>query len=223
MAQDFQENKMNRKALLSTAYFPPVEWFASLVCFGAVIEGEEHFQKQSFRNRCKILTSQGMLNLVVPVIHDGGKSIRDIRINHAEPWINRHSRSIVTAYKNAPYFDYYWFEIEKILEFEHVFLFNLNEAIYKLLCIFFQLNQPATTHCWDKYPEGFLDFRNAIHPKKSSICNFLGYTHVFSGFSDEINGLSSIDLLFNLGPEAGQYLRKICGTIKNVQPENSVR
>ena len=50
--------------LLSTAYLPPVEYFAAIAKYGgALLEACENYQKQSYRNRCTILTANGKMNL----------------------------------------------------------------------------------------------------------------------------------------------------------------
>ena len=69
--------------LLSTAYFPPLSWFAlaardmtlspDRVLPSAVqLEACEHYVKQTYRNRCYILAGDGVQVLQVPVVHAGG-------------------------------------------------------------------------------------------------------------------------------------------------------
>ena len=56
------------KALLSTTYFGPVQWYQKLHRYDEVeIEQWESFQKQTYRNRCLIATTQGVQALTVPV------------------------------------------------------------------------------------------------------------------------------------------------------------
>jgi hypothetical protein len=60
---------MQGDLLLSTAYFPPAEYFSMIKSASTVhIEQEEYYIKQTYRNRCKILTSNGVLVLSVPVM-----------------------------------------------------------------------------------------------------------------------------------------------------------
>ena len=60
-------------ALLSIAYFPPVEYFVLLAKYSVIqIEACENYQKQSYRNRCKIYAADGPQALNVPVVHENG-------------------------------------------------------------------------------------------------------------------------------------------------------
>ena len=57
------------EALLSTTYFGPVQWYQKLHRAEHVqIERWESFQKQTYRNRCLIATTQGIQALTVPVV-----------------------------------------------------------------------------------------------------------------------------------------------------------
>ena len=61
--------------LLSTAFCPPVEYFAVLAGYSPVfLEACESYAKQSWRNRCRILSANGPLDLTVPVVHPTGAS-----------------------------------------------------------------------------------------------------------------------------------------------------
>ena len=54
--------------LLSTAYFPPIEWMAYAVqSNGVVLEANEYFQKQTYRSRTHIAGSNGVQKLSAPV------------------------------------------------------------------------------------------------------------------------------------------------------------
>ena len=55
-------------ALLSTTYFGPIQWYQKLYRADTVlIERCESFQKQTYRNRCLIATTQGVQALTVPI------------------------------------------------------------------------------------------------------------------------------------------------------------
>ena len=95
--------------LLSTAYLPNIDYFRILLSGRPVlIEAQEHYLKQSFRNRCVIYSANGPLTLSIPVMHGpDDELITGTRISYAETWQNRHWRAITSAYKNSPYFDYF--------------------------------------------------------------------------------------------------------------------
>jgi hypothetical protein len=93
----------------STAYFPPVSYIKKCLDAGEItIEQHEHFVKQTYRNRCHIYNSNGLLPLIIPVEHDhlGDKPIRDVKISFGAEWKKNHWRSICSAYKNAPFFEF---------------------------------------------------------------------------------------------------------------------
>jgi hypothetical protein len=59
------------KAILSTAYFPPIQYISKFLVFTKVeIEKYENYTKQSYRNRCIILSANGPLSLSLPVRKD---------------------------------------------------------------------------------------------------------------------------------------------------------
>src|SRR5687767_12751081 len=97
------------KALLSTAYWPNLEYFYRLLNSGAtVIEQFENYQKQSYRNRMWILSANGVLELSVPIEHRATKELtKDIHISYREKWQHRHWRAITSAYRNSPYFEFF--------------------------------------------------------------------------------------------------------------------
>src|SRR5664280_1218158 len=120
---------MEEKYLLSTAYFPPVPYMTLVARSGEVfIEKEENYHKQTFRNRCSILTATGLLSLSVPVflgsLHK--TALKDIRIDYSKRWQQVHWRALVSSYQSAPYFLFYSEQIRKVIDTNHVFLIDLN-------------------------------------------------------------------------------------------------
>ena len=116
--------------ILTAAYFPPVSWFAAVakdltlspdrvIPSKVVLEASENYQKQSYRNRCRIYTSNGVENLSVPVVHEGGTfrlPITSIKVEYTTPWILRTERALDSAYLTSAYYEYYRDEIFSILE-----------------------------------------------------------------------------------------------------------
>lgn len=115
-----------------TTYFGSVLYYQQLVMHERTwIETKEHFPKQSYRNRCDILSADGMLSLSIPVKKpNGSKTPTDqILLANNENWRARHWRAIKTAYQSASYFDYYGIEVHDLIFNEHETLLELNEAI----------------------------------------------------------------------------------------------
>ena len=124
--------------LLSTAYFPPIEYFALLAKYSVVyMEACENYQKQSYRNRCRILTSNGVEALNVPVVHENGTfslPVKEIRVDYSTPWVLRTERAIESAYSSSPFFIYYRDALFAILDSHPVTLWELNRRIIDFFC-----------------------------------------------------------------------------------------
>lgn len=139
--------------LLSTAYFPPVSYFAviakemgglsnrydggsSLELSPSVIyiEACENYQKQSYRNRCRFYGAEGVQTLSFPIVHKGGTHklpISEIEIDYSTPWLQQHQRAIVSAYRTSAYFEYYMDELFAIMDSRPEKLFDLNMKLIR--------------------------------------------------------------------------------------------
>ena len=129
------------KALLSTTYFGPVQWYQKLYRHEeAEIEQWESFQKQTYRNRCLIATTQGVQALTVPVERkeESGKrkenTIKDMRISDHGNWRHLHWNALMSAYGESPFFEYYQDDIRPFFEKRWDYLFDFNEAIREKMC-----------------------------------------------------------------------------------------
>lgn len=233
--------------LLSTAYLPPIEYLAAIAtqysfrpgssdteAARVSIEACEHYQKQSWRNRCRILAGDGPQDLNIPIVHDDfGKPISQMRIDWTTDWLTRHKRAIVSAYGTSPYFEYYRDELFEIMDARPSLLLDFNTSILRFLLRktgiranisltqeFLRPGSPVLSSFPDSsVPNsscGTIDLRNAIHPKRpNAILSDLGldkpYWQVFSDRFGFVKGLSSIDLLFNEGPDSILWLKE-CGS-----------
>ncbi len=218
--------------LLTTAYFPPIEYLAAIAneCrFNpgmtevepavVYIEACEHYVKQSWRNRCRFYAADGAQTLNFPVRHeDFGKPISQMRIDWKTDWLTRHERAIISAYRTSPYFEYYQDELFAILDSRPELMLDFNTQILKFFLR--KTGIPADirfTSEWEAVSiEGHkaTDLREAIHPKRpNSILKDLGleipYWQVFSPKHGFIPGLSIMDLLFNEGPDSICYLKNL--------------
>ncbi|MFZ4547110.1 MAG: WbqC family protein [Bacteroidales bacterium] len=203
--------------LLSTAYFPPVSWMATALNFDdVIIEIHETYPKQTYRNRCKIATSAGALNLTIPVNRINGNHTKtyEIQIDYSQNWQLLHWRTIVTAYSKSPYFLFYrdYFEPLFSLKNDTLLEFNarvLTATIKALQSIDLQICNTIKYRVGDD----FLDLRNEFHPKdktnKSLTFELPRYIQTFEENHGFIPDLSILDLIFNLGPQALPYLQKV--------------
>ncbi len=208
--------------LLSTAYLPPLSYYAKILASGfAIIEQHEHYIKQTYRNRCLIGAANGALVLSIPIEHGRSSKqlIRDVKIDSDARWEHLHQKSILAAYKSAPFYDYYIDDLFFIFQKKHSFLFDLNlQVLYETIGL---LQIQAEIVLTDSYqtdiPNSTMDYRNSIHPKlqkKKPDNNFTAIKY-YQGFSQKngfLSNLSIIDLLFNEGPNALAVLRSCIKT-----------
>ena len=200
---------MREDLILSTAYFPPAEYFSLIKGAGQVlIEQEENYIKQTYRNRCKILASNGILILSVPVMK-GGKikaRVKDITVDYSKRWQQVHIRAMVSAYNRSPYFQFYFDSLEEILLRNHKYLLDLNDQLLIKCLEILNINKcPMHTSSYETGYEADRDFRYRIEPGVFSGYSGKPYIQVFNG-GEFVGGLSILDLLFNMGPESTRYL-----------------
>ncbi|WP_207435738.1 WbqC family protein [Sabulibacter ruber] len=174
-----------------------------------LVEAHEHYQKQSYRNRCHILTAQGVVPLSIPVVKGNSKTlVTELEIDYGQRWTDIHWRTIQSAYGSAPFFEYYADYLKDVYDRRPGLLFELNMELFKIFAKFLKLSKPisATQTYVKTYEEPVLDWRGKLHPKKEpDILHLRPYRQVFG--KQFASNLSILDLLFNLGPEASIYLQ----------------
>ena len=214
--------------LLSTTYFGPIQWYQKLYRAEYVeIEQWESFQKQTYRNRCLVATTNGVLALTVPVEHSTSNLIKDIRISDHGNWCRLHWNALQSAYGESPFFEYYQDDIRPFFERPQVgasagmshwkFLLDFNEEIRQKMCELIDIH-PSVTYTKEYIPEEslstshpplFTSYRTVISPKHpQDDPDFLSkrYYQVYERKHGFLSNLSILDLLFNLGPESILYL-----------------
>ncbi|MEO5572363.1 MAG: WbqC family protein [Bacteroidia bacterium] len=201
--------------IFSTAYLPSLHYVSALIKFPAVeLEQWEHYQKQTIRNRCHILSANGIQPLRIPVKNEGKLKIftKDIKISYEEPWQRMHWSALESAYNKSAFFEFYRDNFEKIIFSNKTFLLDLNmellQLILKILSAGIKIN--VTNDYEKKYAEN--DFRSLSDAKTTADSNYqscvsnLQYPQVFSYKSAFIPNLSIVDLIFNVGNLSSTYL-----------------
>lgn len=194
----------------STAYFPCISYMAAFLNDeDPVIEIHDTYQKQTYRNRFKVLTSNGVQTLSVPVRKIHGEHIEtgDALISYDDPWQQIHRRCLESAYKSSPYFEHYYSYISPIFKSRPERLIDLNDKIMEVLLKMLKADK-SIVHTQTYEKEVPSDFRNLFNSKKQSDNQVINpYYQVFNYKFDFIADLSILDLLFNEGPESVNYLR----------------
>lgn len=209
--------------LIPTSYLPPIGYMALLSnTMNATVEVCETFQKQTHRNRCEILTSNGKMRLSVPVVRTNGNHTltKDIGISYAERWNIQHIRAIESAYNNAPYFMYLWDDLKEILLMRHEKLIDLNQEVINYL--FSKLSITCQMQYSEEYGSGqqaaddgkWLDMRGMFANRSEAENNRCKpYYQVWNDRYEFHPNLSVIDMLFNIGPkESMEYLKVLANT-----------
>ena len=186
--------------ILPIAYFPSIhylkEYFSET---NTNLEIHENFVKQSIRNRCEILSGNGILRLSIPLNHSNGIKIKtkDIRIDFGKSWQTNHWKAIKSAYASAPYFEDYEQQINQILLAKDEFLVDKTHRIFEFLFSILEINKTIgyTKIYAEKTERDFRTFdfmQNSFEIKE--------YQQVFSYGKEFNSNLSMIDLLMNEGP-----------------------
>ena len=148
-------------------------------------------------NRYNIAGPNNIQTLTVPITQDDKHNpITQVRINYKENWIRDHKHAWQTAYGKSPFFEYYDYRFWSILDAQPVMLADLIYPWNQLL--FAQL--------------GLSLFEPTSKEIQQNIIQIKPYPQVFDikfGFRNEVSG---IDLLFNQGPLAKEYLSQYLPT-----------
>lgn len=196
--------------LLHPTYFPSISHFVAMLQAETItFEVEDNFQKQTNRNRMYIASANGIQMLNIPVKHskDIRQHYKDIRIEQAFGWQKQHLKSLESAYRSSPYFEYFEDDIHPLFEGKHEFMMDLNFKIHEVLvdCLGIQLPY-STTKEFVTNNSQLSDLRHLVNGKKD-IQHFTPYIQVFGEKYDFTSNLSILDLLFNEGRKAVDYLK----------------
>lgn len=197
-------------AIIYPTYFPSISHFAVLSqSENITFEMEDNFQKQTNRNRMYIYSPNGIQLLNIPVKHlDARQKTKDIKLETAFDWQKQHFKSLEAAYRSSPFFEYFEDEICTVFNKKYIFLMDLNletiEIVSKCLRMNLSYNKTDEYH---KEVIGCQDFRHFANGKKDTT-KLEEYHQVFQEKHGFINNLSVLDLIFNDGKFALDYLKR---------------
>ena len=197
-------------ALLSLHYLPDVLWFRNYLDYETIwIEKHENFVKSTGRNRCEIAGANGRQMLTIPL--QGGRDhhqrYTDVKIAYQTNWQDSHWHSIKSAYGSAPYYEFYAHIFQKFYEKQYPFLYDFNlELLHAVLGVLkvkkgFELTTEFEKPVIDKVD--LRSYRGAL----TGGAALPRYYQVFEERHGFMANLSVLDLIFNMGPESGGYLR----------------
>lgn len=199
--------------LIHPTYFPSISHFAAMVqSENITFEIEDNFQKQTNRNRTYIYSPNGIQLLNIPVKHskESHQKTKDIKIETDFDWQKQHFKSLEAGYRSSPFFEFFEDDIRPIFEKKYTFLLDLNFEVFDILskCFRMKMHYTTTTEYFHEVDTTIItDFRALVNGKKD-LSVFESYTQVFDDKYGFINNLSVLDLLFNEGKYAMDYLKK---------------
>ncbi|WP_299249170.1 WbqC family protein [uncultured Cytophaga sp.] len=197
------KNTANKSTLLiDLHYFPPISYIKEIVKADTIVlEAHETFQKQTYRNRCEILTANGKEALIVPIIHGSSGFIKDIRIDYSQRWFQIHDRTLRAAYGKSPFFEFVMDDISAVLEAKHPFLWDVNYNMLTLclekLTLKKEIIESNAYLDTTELTDFTLDMRGKINPgsnKEVGQNDSKVYHQVFG--NEFVRNLSVLDLLF---------------------------
>ena len=199
--------------LLQPCYFGSIAQFVALTkAESLVFEVEDNYQKQSFRNRSYIAHTNGRLSLNIPVKHSKtGQRLKtkEVKIEYSFPWQSQHWKSLQTAYRTSPYFEYYEDDLYPLFHQEVPYLLDFNFKCFEVMSDLLQLDiAQQKTLAYKHEHEGLIDLRCLANAKSKSVPNLQPYTQVFESHHGFLPNLSILDLLFNEGTNALTYLQE---------------
>ncbi|MBO9728198.1 MAG: WbqC family protein [Chitinophaga sp.] len=205
------ENAEEKILLIESQYFPPIDAYKALVEHDILqIEKYEHYQKLSYRNRCYVAGPNGRMILSVPLSRGKNQRtvMKDVRISNEEKWQDLHWKTLVSAYRRSPWFEYYEAELQELYERPFNFLLDWNLACFEWANSKLGILIPITfTESYQKEVAGVTDARESILPGAVEVGEPT-YTQVFQDRTGFISGLSILDLLFCEGKQALSVIRR---------------
>lgn len=190
-------------------YFSPISQYTEIVSADSLLfEFEDNFQKQTYRNRCYIYGANGKQLLNIPVKHKNTsdrKKTKNTLVDPNFPWQSQHLKSIQTAYRNSPFFEFYEDDLQKIFNKNYTFLIDVNIDTFLFVTDALQISSSfLETSKYELILEN--DFRFLADAKLESTQQFNPYIQMFDDKFGFIKDLSILDLLFMEGPNAISFL-----------------
>ncbi len=195
--------------ILPSAYLPPISYFCAMMHNPTTIDIGEHYIKRTLRNRTRIMTAQGVMELTIPVkrANSPRSPMQGMEIDNSKRWQHQHWVSILSAYRSSPYFEYYAPYIEPLYKTQWQYLTEFNAALICVITKLLRLENKLTTEVSQTYitaTKQDIDLR-----AKGAIEEYHSVEEYIQVFSDRLPhepNLSILDLLFCEGTNAPALL-----------------
>ncbi|MEL6390648.1 MAG: WbqC family protein [Bacteroidota bacterium] len=208
--------------LIECQCLPPVHVMSTLLRYDIVYwEAHENYQKRSYRSRCQITNAQGPETMVVPLRK--GKNaqtpIQLVDISYSDDWTAHWNNQLHQAYRAAPYYIYYIDGLVGLLSRKYEKLWEFNSCLFQWLLDTIELPiEWQVTKTYERNPASQTDLRDLFRPSQvPQNASVLTYPQVYEDRHGFVPGLSTLDLLMCLGPEAKVYLTRLSEAIDDEQ------
>ena len=192
--------------LIHPNYFPNIHQFTQIIKANNILfEVSDNYQKQTFRNRTYIYGANGKLGLFIPVIHTHKKRelFKDVKISYESNWMDLHLKSLQSAYRSSPYFEYFEDDLIKLYSEKEKFLVDFNIKCFKLISNLLDLDLDfKISNEYLEKTSDIIDLRDLSNARKEKKIETPKYIQVFESKHGYINNLSILDLIFSEGPNS---------------------
>lgn len=196
--------------VLHPSYFPNVAQMAAIAQADTVyFETDDNFAKQTYRTRSYVYAANGKLLLNIPVVYTqkNRQKYRDVKVAHNTNWQTIHWKSLLSAYKTSPFFEYYEDELQPLFEMKVDYILDFNLKCFEVISDCIQLEKNIEyTKTYQHEITNATDLRFLINAKSENEFKNEAYTQVFENKHGFLNNLSILDVLFNEGPNTLHYL-----------------
>ncbi len=196
------------RAVICPAYIPNVAYFSYLSKQEkSYFVSDTHYQKQTFRNRTVIYGANGKLNLIIPIVHKKQpyQLESEVEISYEINWQKEHWKSICSAYRSSPYFEFYEADLAPFFNEKIISLYEFNLTLIEKIMFLLELPFSFESVLFDK--ENDLREDRLVLAKKIPPIIQEKYTQVFEDKAGFLSNLSVLDALFNLGPNCAYYVK----------------
>ena len=192
--------------LIHPNYFPNIHQFTQIIKANNILfEVSDNYQKQTFRNRTYVYGANGKLGLFIPVIHShkNRELFKDVKISYESNWMDLHLKSLQSAYRSSPYFEYFEDDFIKLYSEKEKFLADFNIKCIKLISNLLDLDLDfKISNEYVEKTNDIIDLRDLSNARKEKKIDTPKYIQVFESKHGYINNLSIIDLIFSEGPNS---------------------
>ena len=189
--------------LIHPNYFPNIHQFSQIIKANSILfEVSDNYQKQTFRNRTYIYGANGKLGLFIPVIHThkNRELFKDVKISYESNWMDLHLKSLQSAYRSSPYFEYFEDDFIKLYSEKEKFLADFNIKCIKLISNLLDLDLDfKISNEYVEKTNDIIDLRDLSNARKEKKIETPKYIQVFESKHGYLNNLSILDLIFSEG------------------------